>query len=196
MRDRRWALCRSWSVLPVAGLLILGGAGCGEGGSDTSAAPPSSNALNLDDIPPEQRAAFEDGVVSTLEYTEAFQQFEACANADERNVVDVASDPATGLIRFGVKGELTVSGPDNGSAVDRCYRRFFSEIELEWQTTDAAVLAAGNQESLDTFRRDLEPCLEANGYDVPDDIESGTQLFGDLTQVAITLINEGTCVLD
>ncbi len=103
MRDRRWAQCRSWSVLAVVGLLILGGAGCGEGGSDTSAAPPSSNALNLDDIPPEQRAAFEDGVVSTVEYTEAFQQFEACATADESNVGEVVSDPATGLIRFGVK---------------------------------------------------------------------------------------------
>ncbi len=196
MGARRRLCWLSWWVLPAAALLSFGGASCGSNGSETPSEPPPASSLDLDDVPPEQRAAFEDGVVSTLEYTEAFRRFETCANAEENTVVDVTTDPATGLIRYGVKGELTLSGPDNGSVVDRCFRTLFSEIEFEWQTTDEAVLAAGNQESLETFRRDLEPCLEANGYDVPDDIQSGTQLFGDLTQTAIGLINDGTCVLD
>jgi hypothetical protein len=156
----------------------------------------TSGSIALDRIPPEQRNTFADGVVTLQEYTAAFAEFEACANSTSLTVVNVTTDPATGLIQYGTVGELTFSGPDNGSELDRCYRTYFSETEATWQTTDPAVVAQSDAESLETFKRDLQPCLEANGYEVPDDIASGTQQFGDLSAQAIQLINDGVCVVD
>lgn len=180
------------------GLVILvAAAACGgDGDDDALATSVSARVTGLDGIPAEQRPAFEDGVVDVQEYTAAFARFEGCANRREPTLVDISTDPATGLIRYGTLGELTVSGPDNGTELDRCYRTHFMETEAAWQTTDPAVVAQGNDESLATFRRDLQPCLEQNGYEVPDDLESGTQIFGDLTAQAIQLINDGVCVLE
>lgn len=175
----------------VVGLLL---AGC-TSGSPQSLSPFSTEpVVDLQSLPPEQRDAFEDGKVLLPEYQSGFAAFRACAEDSAKDSVAIEStDPETGLIIYGTMGVLEPPGPIAGSAVNRCYQTYFSYIELAWQRTDPTLLAVSARRQRELFDTTFRPCLEANGYEVPDVVEPGTEVYGELTVAATKLFNDGTC---
>ena len=143
----------------------------------------------------EQQAAFADGTVGLDEYQAGFALFQECANVTEPLVVDIRTDPITGLVGYGVNGELSPPGVSNGSPVDDCYQRYFSFIEATWQTTDPGMIEEGIQQNLEFFRLVVQPCLDANGVETPDQVVPGSEEFADLSKQFTDLVAAGKCDL-
>lgn len=112
---------------------------------------------------------------------------------DETLVGDARTDPTSGYIGYGVKGDLAAPGPSNGTLLDDCYQRYFSWIEATWQTTDVGAVDMVIQQDLDFFEQAIRPCLEANGVVIPDGVMPGTNEFGDLSKQWTSIDAAGKC---
>lgn len=187
-------------------LLAAATAACG-GSDDPRSAPVESNAFEVpeaSEVAEEQRQYFDDGVVSVAEYHEAFGRFRQCA-IDVGGVVSESSrDAVTGVIKYSSSSPLEASGaqtmdesgnvsPTPSSPVNDCYQRFFDLTELTFQLNDPAVQAAMPEEQLAIFGQVVEPCLTANGVEVPDDLEYGTPEYQDLSERFGELSSTGAC---
>ena len=184
--ERKFARC-------MAALLVglsLVAASCTDG---DGVEPDNTDGIIPTGIPPEQQAAFADGTVDLNEYQGAFGSFRDCANDAGAPLVNIQTDPIIGYISFGVNGELSPPGVSNGSPVDDCYQRYFSYIEQTWQTTDPGVADKVVQDNLDFFHQVIQPCLEANGVAVPDEVIPGSQEFGELSKQFTDLDAAGSC---
>lgn len=183
---RRWR-----NVAVVCSCFAFVCAGCSD--DATQSDPVNTDILDGGRVPDEQRAAFVDGNVDTNEYQEAFGRFRDCANTSESLVVDIQTDPVSGFIGYGVKGELSAPGTSNGSHLDDCYQRYFSYIEATWQTTDPGALESVIQSNMDFYHEAVQPCLIANGLEAPDDVVPGTEEFSDLSNQFLELDAAGKC---
>ena len=163
---------------------------CSSERSSVSSQDSTVAVVDVDEGSP-QAAALADGKVTTAEYHVAFSLFEACANDGTTSVVDVNTDPTTGLITFGVTGDLETPG----TTLYECYIRYFDDIELTWQSTDENFLESSRESQIAFFDTELRPCLESNGVEVPDVTpQPGSQEFGDLMTAVAALFNSGSCV--
>ncbi len=144
-------------------------------------------------VPPDQVEAFSDGTVDRDEYHAAFVRFWDCSRSVDAPLANVQTDPVSGLIGYGVIGDLSAPGPSNGTALDDCYQRYFSWIEAEWQTTDPGVDDLVMRQNMEFFRQVIQPCLEANDVEIPDIVIPGTELFGELSKQFTNLNAAGLC---
>lgn len=184
---------------------MVGLAGCG--GSETS-----SSARDLQDagipeagsVSADQRAYFEDGVVTLAEYQEAFSRFVECAAGAGGVVSESARNPVTGLISYTSSALLQAEGaqvldadgnvlPTVSNPVNDCYQRFFDVTEIAFTANDPTVQAAIPSEQMAAFEQVVKPCLLANGVEVPVDLEFGSSQYRDLTDRAAELNASGSC---
>lgn len=157
----------------------------------------SAAAYELDDLTnlsPEQRALLADGEASLSEYQSSFEAFQSCANADGTRRVSVSStDGVSGLIVYGVVGDLLSPGSAGDDPLNVCYEKYFSWVEFIWQTTDPTLLAESRRRGLEYFELTDRPCLEANGVEVPASVEYGSAEYGNLLSISTQLMNDGKC---
>jgi hypothetical protein len=181
--------------MAVAALFVAGCSGDEQTAVDGVPATDSSFELDeLTNLSAEQRVFLADGKASLSDYQTSFEAFMACANADRTRRVSVAStDEVTGLIVYGVVGELLPPGNTSTDPLNVCYEKHFTWVEFVWQTTDPNLLAESERRGLDDFERTDRPCLEANGVDVPASIEYASSEYGELVSLSTKLINEGKC---
>lgn len=147
----------------------------------------------LDELAPNQRAAFEDGDISTVEYAEAYRAFEACAIAAGLAVVDREVDPVSGYISYGIFEEIGGSLEDPTSDTGGCYETEFHWIELVWEATDPTYTEQQRDLALERFETEARPCLVANGVDVPLVVGLDDDAYLPLLQEWIALASGNKC---
>lgn len=188
-------------------LLVFVLAACSSAGTtsdDRSPDDPSTEPTKLSDplaisnsnnIPDEQRQYFEDGQVTLAEYQEAYGAFTQCAvdagvGSDLR---EQGRDEATGVIMYSTQTELFPPGQFDGTMLNDCYQRQFVHVEIAFQTSDPAVLAALPQEQIDLFNQNIRPCLEQIGVEVPGDLEFNDENWAQLNEEAVRAFEDGRC---
>jgi hypothetical protein len=165
---RSWVLCRGWCTAVVRVLLALGLcsviASCSSLESTTAseAGSPGSTVLAWSEeagpvvgpaVPwsEEQKAAMEDGTVTSEEYHEAFRRYATCLSDKgfEFGFVEDRGD----RIDIAIPDAAVQAGADS-----YCYEREFRGVDMRWQLT--------HEDPADTER--YRSCLEQLGLDVPD----------------------------
>lgn len=132
--------------------------------------------------------------VSVAQYQAAFNAFSACVAKSGGRVQVLTRDATSGLITYETGGQLgTPDDPDIGTPEGRCYHEYFDEIEFVFQTTDPAVLQYEKQQNIETYNRDVRPCLLKNHKAAPSVVTPGTSQFGQLLSEYQTLKSEGRC---
>jgi hypothetical protein len=122
----------------------------------------------LDDLPNAQRAAFEDGTITTAEYTAAFERLQTCANATGENVILDRRDPVSGYIEYGINTAGGGGDPADPNTINgRCVAAEWYWIELAWQLSDPTFLEQGRQAEKERYTREILPCLTLNGVEAP-----------------------------
>lgn len=160
-----------------------------------SSAPATLIAPANHDLPEEQRQYFEDGKVTLAEYQAAYYAFGQCA-ADAGVGADLreqSRDLATGVIWYSTQTLLMPPGQSDGSKLNECYIRWFAHTEAAFLTSDPAVLAAEPQEQMDFFNKNLRPCLERIGVEIPDDLEFNDENWAQLNGEAMRALQDGRC---
>ncbi len=163
---------RRFLVVLAVGVTACGGSESDRVGGDvnpvTLPGSPDLELPGLDELPEAQRGAFEDGTITTAEYTEAFERFQACANVTVENVILNNRDPVSGYIEYGVN---TVDGggdpEDPNTPNGRCNAEEWFWTELAWQLSDPTFLQQGRQVEVDRYASEILPCLLENGVDAP-----------------------------
>ncbi len=150
--------------------------------------------IPVERLPAEQRSAFADGLVSTREYQAAFQSFRTCANESQAKAVETRSvDASTGLIVYEVNRALDAPGAPASDPLNACYQRYFSYIELAWQTSDPTFVAASARQQTELFDATARPCLTKNSVALPAAIVPGSDIYGKLLAKALELQSAGEC---
>ncbi len=172
-----------------AGLAFAAALACSACGGDPSEESDRDAARvpAADDVPNDQRWAFEDGTVSRDEYERGFRQFESCASDGGVRLTTAGVDEQSGLIHY--------MYPDDAAqvaAVEQCYARHFVEIDAAFQTTDANVLEASRAEAEQLWAK-ARACLENNGEDVPTAYDEWDPEVADGMMRYMELSNEGRC---
>ena len=137
-----------------------------------------------------QLRAFDDQVVDATEYQASFYAFQDCAAGIGETITLDEIDPISGLIYYGSSSLDIVYG--SGPLWD-CYEAEFVMVESAFQLTDPAVLAQGEQDSIDVFNLLLRPCLETLGIAVPDIVSIDDPEVSPLAAEATAALNDGRC---
>lgn len=181
-------------VLSAVAIAACGGSAEEKGSSAENPIRIEGVALpGLDELAPNQRAAFEDGEISTVEYAEAYRMFEACANSAGLAVVDPQVDPVSGYISYGIFEEVGGVLEDPTSDTGRCYENEFHWVELVWEATDPTYTQQQRELALERFETEARPCLVANGVDVPVVVELDDDAYLPLLQEWIALSSASKC---
>lgn len=185
------------------GLLTLVLVACSNAGTEADARPAiesvpetlADTGTNTDALPEEQRGYFEDGEVTLAEYQAAYSQFAQCAvdMGVGDDLREQGRDEVTGLITYSTQTMLLPPGQSDGSTLNDCYQRRFAFVEMTFQTSDPAVLAAEPREQLDFFNENFRPCLDSIGIGVPDDLEFNDEHWAQLVGEATQAFQDGRC---
>lgn len=142
--------------------------GCSASSSPADGRSASLDIPSLDALPVGQQEAFADGQVDLREYSLAFASFSACARSRDAPLIDPRTDPATGLVTYGVLDGP--SGPPLGTPkepkldgpIGSCWADLFSWIEFAFSLTDPNVRAQDEAAALRNFSAVVLPCLQEN----------------------------------
>ena len=181
-----------WVGVVLVGAMTVVAAGC----SDEAQRPASTATVSFPtgaDLPAAQRDALADGEVTANEYASAFDAFVTCAKDAGGSVKLESSDPVSGVILYSTGSPIGSPREPNVSSVEgRCYDETFSWIDLVFQSSPAAV-EQGLADELEHYQSEVRPCLVANAVEAPENVEIGSQAYGELLDQFVDLSNRGLC---
>lgn len=151
-----------WAVAALLAVILV--SGCSN--SSDKAAEPFGGKLQYIavDAPPEQRAAFEDGVITFQEYEQAVLKMANCLR-QEGIAWEPKLDPSGKYYDNGVN--IPAGPPEEvarkSAAIDRCEGQYVEATLTGWQMQNNPT-----QKELEDARKALAECLRNRGISVPE----------------------------
>lgn len=161
-----------------------------------------------EDVPEDQRAALDDGVVDSSEYRRAFDNFSDCVASTGGGLSVIDVDSVSGLVTYQSSVPLQLPGTitywenadgepveleaTTDSPANQCFVQHFGYVEAVFQTTDPLVAEAEARAKREWLDQKVFPCLQLDDIEVGSvDVDSAA--FDELSADYLEAVNSGLC---